>query len=679
MEPWIGRVLSKVRIERLIGRGGMADVYLGRHTTLNRPMAVKLLHAHMTLDSDLRRRFRDEAQAVAALRHPNIVQVNDFDVIDERPYIVMELLEGMAFSDYLSSLHGLGRSLPLETVGRLMVSLTSALDYAHQRGIVHRDVKPANIILRAGRQPIDPGAPLAADVEPVLTDFGVARIATSTTPTASGTILGTPAYMSPEQVRGEAVDARSDIYSLGVILYEILAGKLPFDPTTDTPASILYKHVHEDPPVLLGVSPAIRKIVENSLAKDPEDRFARAGLMATELQAAISALPSAEAQELRHTQVLLASAQASTPWAGRRSVGRTVGIGLGIMLAVGVLGAGAVLGSRMVRQASQATRQPTSASSAPSDSTQGIAPTATFGSPASTPSEVEPAGYAFVRDSSVVLRLANVPPPQQGYAYQVWLTAADQEQALNLNRDGNVEWIGGELDVDYTSPESLNLAGTYDQLVVSLEGTGGLLLGPTQTLFEGQLGADTVAALRLEIEVYGDQSSIEQLTDHLVVQTGHFAAHAGFALTAIGDQDLVAAKLHSEHVINIIEGREGEFFMDWDLNGVAQNPGDPVGLLPYLRLLQAAAQGAEQAEIARGRTGETAASVAQRAAELAEQSQAARETAKQICAADSVPGIQQARLDAQLIEALGLQAQIEQLAADAAGLDLAYSIPVSVP
>jgi hypothetical protein len=543
---------------------------------------------------------------------------------------------------------------------------------------VHRDVKPANIILRAGRQPIDPGAPLAGDVEPVLTDFGVARIATSTTPTASGTILGTPAYMSPEQVRGEAVDARSDIYSLGVILYEILAGKLPFDPT-DTPASILYKHVHEDPPVLLGVSPTIRKVVDNSLAKDPEQRFGRAGLMATELQAAISALPSAEAQEVRHTQVLLASAQASTPWAGRRSVGRTVGVGLGIVLAVGVLGAGAVLGSRMVRQASQATRQPATVSSGQSSSTQPVVPTAAAGSPAPTAAEVRPAGYAFVRDSSLELRLANVPPPQQGYAYQVWLTAADREQALNLNRDGHVEWIGGELDVDYTNPELLNLAGVYDQLVVSLEGTGSLLLGPTQTLFEGQLAADTMAAVRLEAEVYGDQSSIGQLIDHLVVQTSHFAQHAGFAVDAIAGQDLVGAKLHGEHVINIIEGREGEFFMDWDLNGVAQNPGDPVGLLPYLRLLQAAAQGAERSEIVRGRTGDTAASVAQRAAELAERFQAARETAKQVCAADSVPGIQQAGLDAQLIEARGLQAEIEQLAADAADLDLTFSISVSVP
>ena len=171
----------------------------------------------------------------------------------------------------------MGHTLPLDTVSRLMTSLTAALDYAHNRQIVHRDVKPANIVLRAGDTPITPQMPLAPDVEPVLTDFGVARIATSTSATASGTILGTPAYMSPEQVRGEAVDRRSDIYALGIILYEVLAGKLPFNAETDTPASILYKHVHEPAPVVPDVSPSIQRVVEKSLAKERDARYSKLG------------------------------------------------------------------------------------------------------------------------------------------------------------------------------------------------------------------------------------------------------------------------------------------------------------------------------------------------------------------------------------------------------------------
>lgn len=669
-----------MRIERLIGRGGMADVYLGRHTTLNRPMAVKILHAHMTGDSDLRRRFRDEAQAVAALRHPNIVQVSDFDVADERPYIVMELLEGMALSDYLRGLHGFGHSLPLETVSRLTVSLTSALDYAHRRGIVHRDVKPANIILRAGATPIDPGEPLGAEVEPVLTDFGVARIATSTTPTASGTILGTPAYMSPEQVRGEAVDARSDIYSLGVILYEILAGKLPFDPKTDTPAAILYKHVHEDPPVLVGVSPGIRRVVSAALAKDPDDRYGRAGQMASDLGAAIAELPSAEAQELRHTQVRLASAAEPTPWTGGRRIWRPIAIAAGVLLAAGVLAAGALLGSRLVRQAAGLPAE----TSSPAQTMVVVSETEVSddGSPPALPqtAEVEaPLGHAFVVGSQLELRMGGVPPPQQGQSYQAWLVGEEDLEPLNLNRDGRVEWIQGELVIEYTHPQGQSLIGPYAGLVISSESAGSLLVAPTEVLYRAEVDPALVAQARLASEVNSRSPVLSQLPELLRLQSVHFASHAGLALQAIADQDLAGARQHSEHTVNIIEGREGQFFGDYDGDDQPVNPGDQVGLLPYLHLLEAAALGANQSALERGLGGEAAAELAREAAELVAAIEQARETARQIALADSVAAIQDLRLDAELLAARQLQEQIEQLAAEAANLELSFVLTLSPP
>lgn len=680
MDSWIGRVLSKVRIERLIGRGGMADVYLGRHTTLNRPMAVKILHAHMTGDSDLRRRFRDEAQAVAALRHPNIVQVSDFDVADERPYIVMELLEGMALSDYLRGLHGLGHSLPLETVSRLTDSLTSALDYAHRRGIVHRDVKPANIILRAGASPIDPGEPLGAEVQPVLTDFGVARIATSTTPTASGTILGTPAYMSPEQVRGEAVDARSDIYSLGVILYEILAGKLPFDPTTETPASILYKHVHEDPPVLVGVSPGIRRVVNAALAKDPDDRYNQAGQMASDLSAAIAELPSEAAQELRHTQVLLASAAAPTPWTGGGRIRRPIAIAGGVLLAAAVLAGGVLLGSRMVRQAAGAPAE----TSSPTQSVPVVVESevSVDAPPPSLPqtAEVEaPLGHAYVLGSQLELRMGGVPAPEQGQSYQAWLVGDEDVEPLNLNRDGRVEWIQGELLIEYAHPQDQSLIGPYAGLIVSSESAGSLLVAPTDVLYQAELDPALVAQARLASEVNPGTPVLSQLPELLRLQSVHFASHAGLALQAIADQNLAGARQHSEHTINIIEGREGQFFGDYDGDDQPVNPGDQVGLLPYLYLLEAAAQGASQSAQERGLSGEAASEVAQQAAELATAIAQARETARQIALADSVAAIQDLRLDAELLAARQLQEQIEQLAAEAASLDLSFALTLSAP
>jgi serine/threonine protein kinase/DNA-binding CsgD family transcriptional regulator len=221
---------------------------------------------------------------VAALRHPNIVQVFDFDMIDGRPYIVMELIEGPSLSDYLDTLHQAQHVLPPETTVRLIVSLAAALDYAHGRGIVHRDVKPANVLLRReGPGQLDPNVALPLDVEPVLTDFGVAHIASAAMQTASGTIMGTPVYISPEQVRGEAVDARADIYSLGVMLYEMLAGKPPFDPETESTASLLIKHITAAPPPLLNVSPAVQAVLDRALAKDRAERYPKAGDLAADL------------------------------------------------------------------------------------------------------------------------------------------------------------------------------------------------------------------------------------------------------------------------------------------------------------------------------------------------------------------------------------------------------------
>ena len=289
MTEWIGQTLSKVLIEKRIGRGGMADVYLGHHGTLKRAMVVKILYAHLSEDPRHIARFHTEAQAVAALRHPNIVQVFDFDIVDGQPYIVMELLKGISLEMYLHSLRARSETMPRESVVRLIETLADALDYAHREGVIHRDIKPANVMLCNGAAPIEMGNPLPPNVEPVLTDFGLARISFSSELTEPGTIMGTPAYMSPEQVEGLAVSERSDLYALGVLAYELLAGELPFKSAEDTPASIMYQQVHTPPPSLPSGGAALRKVMKRALAKQPDERYSHAEVFAAELKSAVAA------------------------------------------------------------------------------------------------------------------------------------------------------------------------------------------------------------------------------------------------------------------------------------------------------------------------------------------------------------------------------------------------------
>lgn len=292
MTDWLGKTIGRVRIEKLLARGGMAEVYLGTHLTLERLVAIKLLQSHIEEDPDLLERFHREAKVVAGLRHSNIVQIFDFDAIDGHPYIVMEYLRGPTLATYLRGLHEKNDRIPYQQVVRLLKTLTAALDYAHEQGVIHRDIKPGNIMLhiKSGDIPLD--QPLTEDVEIILTDFGLVRIAHATTQTAAGTVSGTPAYMSPEQARGDKTDHRTDIYSLGIVLYEMLAGRVPFE--ADSQLTVIYMHINNPPPPIPDVSDEIQAVINRALAKDPNERYPSSGEMAAEFSRAVDKLLKAE-------------------------------------------------------------------------------------------------------------------------------------------------------------------------------------------------------------------------------------------------------------------------------------------------------------------------------------------------------------------------------------------------
>src|SRR5512133_3322759 len=279
MPDWAGKELGNIHISRLVARGGMAEVYTGTHDTIG-VVAVKVMRGLLDKDSEQLARFQREAEVIEGLRHPNIVQMFYYDVIDESPYLVMEYIPGPSLAVYLKSLHDNQQRLPIGMVAHILSSLASALDYAHARGVVHRDIKPANVLLRSKTQEVQLDAPLPEDVEPVLTDFGLVRLLDSTMHTTAGSVSGTPTYMSPEQARGEKVDKRTDIYSLGIMLYEMLAGAVPFQ--ADTTFGMLMKHINEPPPPIEGLSDEMQMILDRALAKDITLRYQTARELADE-------------------------------------------------------------------------------------------------------------------------------------------------------------------------------------------------------------------------------------------------------------------------------------------------------------------------------------------------------------------------------------------------------------
>ena len=271
------KTLGNYEVTERIGRGGMAEVYRGYHASLDRYVAIKLLHPFLADDPEFKERFQREAQNIARLRHPNIVQVFDFDYDTEGEsyYMVMELIEGLTLKDVLFDLASTGQEMDLDRALRITRESAQALAYAHKNDMIHRDVKPANLMIEE------------QDDRVVLTDFGIAKIVSGSQFTASGGMVGTPAYMSPEQGMGESGNERSDLYSLGVILYQMVTGRLPFD--AETPLAIILKHLNEPltPPTEYkpGLPEWVETVIVKAMAKDANQRFVNADEMIAALDA----------------------------------------------------------------------------------------------------------------------------------------------------------------------------------------------------------------------------------------------------------------------------------------------------------------------------------------------------------------------------------------------------------
>ncbi len=298
-----GETLQRVgryRIHERLGRGGMAMVFKAHDPGIGRDVAIKFLHASLCEEPQYRARFLSEARAAGALSHPNIVTVHDVGEIEGRPYMAMELLDGQTLSEVIAG----GPPQPIRDVLVMGVQLARALDYAHSRGIVHRDIKPGNIMRLRGTKTVK------------VTDFGIAHIESAGPEqrTRAGDVLGTPQYMSPEQAKGERLDGRSDLFSTGIVLYQLLTGQRPFQ--GDSLVSLAMQITHAEPKPIERLRPevpaAVRRIVARCLAKSPDRRYRSGRELAGALNKVLAEIDAAELEKSRQRIVPLRVKWAAT-------------------------------------------------------------------------------------------------------------------------------------------------------------------------------------------------------------------------------------------------------------------------------------------------------------------------------------------------------------------------------
>src|SRR5215216_2488756 len=582
MPEWTGKTIGKVRIEREIARGGMAEVYLGTHLTLDRQVAVKVMHNHIEADPELQSRFEREAKVVAGLRHPNIVQIFDFDTAEGHPYIVMEYLMGPSLAVYLRELHKRGQRLEPIQIARLLITIAAALDYAHEQGVVHRDIKPGNIILHNKSKHVSIEQHLTARTEPVITDFGLVRIAQAATQTASGAVSGTPAYMSPEQAQGLKVDYRSDLYSLGVVLYEMLAGRIPFE--GDTSWTLIFKHINEPTPSVEGIQPAVQTVIDRALAKKPEDRYQSARELAANYMEAIGLV--SEASTLRISLPPSRPPQSSTLSDSKNQTSTPAGTGLSLarIVAFTIIGllfvAGAIIVPHFLTPRPPSQTPTLFFSSTEINSTDQTPTDPHVVAPADV---TEPIGLLRFQDGTaladkVTLSTSSMPLPPEGTHYEAWLIQDDGEQgipigtiAFDAENKGALQFVDGS---------GRNLIALYRALEITIEPNDDNPNSSHNVAFEVKLPEGGLTHVRHLLVLFGATPNGTGFIRGLDADTRLLTDLSTQMLSALDSGNEAEMLLQAERMLNLIVGNKNpQEYKDWNLNGTIDDPSDGYGLL----------------------------------------------------------------------------------------------------
>ena len=546
MPEWTGKIIGNVRIEKELASGGMGEVYVGTHLRLDRLVIVKVMHSYIEGDPEAQARFEREAKVVASLRHPNIVQVFDFDIVDGHPYIVMEYLRGPSLAAYLRELNSRNEKLQPAQIARLLSIMATALDYAHEQGVIHRDIKPANIILHNKTGLFSSDLPLSPLTEPAITDFGLVRIHTATQSSASKR-SGTPLYMSPEQARGLTVDHRSDIYSLGIVLYELISGHVPFE--AETTWGIIFKHINEPPPPIPGIPPLVQTVINHALAKEPDDRYHISRKLAADYMQAIGMV--SEANALRAGISLPATLQpepvtdsekhdepAAPAWK------RIAAYSLIVILLVALAAWGY----------------------------------STFLSPASTAvgllrfqDGTAPADQATISTSSMEL-------PSEGSQYEAWLIQDDREQRISLGNIAFDQQNQGSLV--FVDDQGQNLLGKYLTLEITIEPDPDPSPSSSNNIaYSASLPPDGLTHIRHLLFSFNATPEKIGFMRGLNADTLLLNESAQQMLASFEARDEAGLDLHGERMLNVILGSQSEEYKDWNGDGTVDDPGDGYGLL----------------------------------------------------------------------------------------------------
>ncbi|HJR80350.1 MAG TPA: protein kinase [Anaerolineales bacterium] len=559
MPEWTGKTVGNVRIDKELAKGGMAEVYVGTHLRLDRLVTVKVMHSYIEADPELQSRFEREAKVVAALRHPNIVQIFDFEIAEGHPYIVMEYLRGPSLAAYLRELNSRNEKLQPAQVARLLGIMATALDYAHEQGVIHRDIKPGNIILHNKTGLFSSDLPLSTLTEPVITDFGLVRIH-ATTQTSAGKVSGTPAYMSPEQAHGLRVDHRSDIYSLGIVLYELIAGRVPFE--AETTWGLIYKHINTPPPPIPGIQPALQKVIDRVLAKDPDARYQTCRELVADYMDAIGMVSEANTARAgtslpvtRQPEPVIASDQGVQP-AGL-TWKRIAAYSLAGLLLIAL-----TIGGYLVFSSLRSMTGPGGNGLIGDEAAIGLLRFQDGTAPA----------------DQVTISTSRMEPPPDGSQYEAWLIQDDGEQRISIGIITFDQQNNGSLA--FVDSQGQNLIGRYSALEITREPNPDPNPNSSnEVAFFVRLPPEGFTHVRHLLFSFQATPQDIGFIRGLDADTVLLNESAQQLLASFEAGDEAGVDSQAERMLNLIVGSQSENHQDWNADGTTDNPGDGYGLL----------------------------------------------------------------------------------------------------